>query len=461
MVWAAGGAGAAGFRGSEVCGGWARGGAAGRIARATVLVCSLLWPASAAAIPVFARIYNQPCHACHTVYPQLNPAGEAFRAHGLHGLTPAIQPVELAPYFSVPGTLPLALQFAVGEDVTHTQATGTSSSTVTHFNFEYLSLLTGGELGPYLSFMADYAPYVTDPTTGYSQTPTRPGIAFANAHAEPWGELGNLTVGLFELPLGQSPRVHRLTVRPYLIYGITAFGLLRASPPVDNRRTDSLVLASAQIGSQAALLDPDSGLQCAAGVTTGSNNRIDNNDSADVFVRIGQELPTRRAGLFLYYSPDTLSAGAVDQLLRIGPDLTLYSRQTRLAAQFLAGWDSNPTGYHDPLWYYGGFLEGEYRFTAALISILRFDYVGMPDFDDRANGGTTHVQRRLWETTASLQYLIEENLKLVAEVTYAENHEAVTGANASGLTATLRIATAFWPLTPPLVDKWLGSRTAQ
>jgi hypothetical protein len=226
--------------------GAARSGAGWRIALFASLLAGLLWPATAAAIPVFARIYDKPCHACHTVYPQLNPAGDAFRAHGLHGLTPAIQPVELAPYFSVPGTLPLALQFAVGEDVTHTQGpdqsgstpapyftfpgtrppalqfavgkvvthaqgTGLRSSTVTHFNFEFLSLLAGGELGPYLSFMADYAPYVTDPQTGYSETPTRPGLAYANAHAEPWDWLGNLTVGLFELPLGQlSMKVIRL-----------------------------------------------------------------------------------------------------------------------------------------------------------------------------------------------------------------------------------------------------------
>ena len=428
-----------------------------RLACTVALVVVLGRPGTAAAIPVFARIYNKPCHACHTVYPQLNPAGEAFRAHGLHGLTPAIQPVELAPYFSVPGTLPLALQLAFGEDVTHTQIPGQPSSTVTHFNFEFLSLLAGGELGPFLSFLADYAPYVTDPQTGYSQNPTRPGIAFGNAHAEPWDWLANLKVGLFELPLGQSPRVHRLTVRPYLIYNVTAFSLLSELPPVSRgQRTDSLILTSAQIGSEASLLDPDSGLQCVAGITTGSNNRVDNNDSADVFFRFGQELPTRRAGLFLYYSPDAVAPGANDQLLRLGPDLTLFSRRTRLAIQFLAGWDSNPTGYHDSLWYYGGFVEGEYRFTPALISILRLDGVGMPDFDDRSDGGHTHVERRLWEVTGGLQYLIVENLKVVAEVTYAENHNAVTDVTASGLTATLRIATAFWPLTPPIVDRWLG-----
>ena len=420
-------------------------------------IAGLLWPARAAAIPVFARIYDKPCHACHTVYPQLNPAGEAFRAHGLHGLKPAIEPLALGPYLAVPGTLPLALQFAVGEDLTHTHVPGQPDSTRTHFNFEFLSLLAGGELGPYLSFMADYAPLVTNPQTGEHQTITRPGIAFAEAHAEPDEWLANLKLGLFELPLGESPRVHRLSVRPYLIYGITAFGLLGRRPPVITHRNDSLVLASGQIGCEASALEPDSGLQGAVGITTGSNNRIDNNTSADVFVRVGQELPTRRAGLFLYYGPDTLSDGATDHVLRLGPDLTLVSRRTRLAAQFLAGWDSNPTAQHDSLWYYGGFLQGDYRFTPALIALLRFDYVGMPNFDDRPDGGASHVRRRLWEVTGGAQYLIVENLKVVAEVTYAENHDAVTDATGTGLTATLRVATAFWPLTPPLIDQWFGN----
>ncbi len=415
-----------------------------------VIATAVLAPGRAAAIPVFARVYGKPCHACHTVYPQLNAAGEAFRAHGMHSMQPVIEPIALGPYFAVPGTLPLALQFAFGEDITHTQLPTKAESTVTHFNFEFLSLLAGGELGPYLSFMADYAPVFTIPQTGEVTYPTRPGIAFAQAHAEPWDWLGNLYAGLFELPLGESPRVHRLTVRPYLIYGITAFGLLGQQPPVTDRRTDSMVLASAQIGGELSMLNPDNGLQAAVGVDTGSNNRIDNNDSADFFIRVGQELPTHRLGLFLYYGPDNLST-ASERILRLGPDLTLSSRRTRLSAQFLAGWDSNPTGHDEGLWYYGGFLQGDYRFTTELIGILRFDYVGMPTFDDENFGGTKHVRRQLWEVTGGAQYLITENLKVVAELTYSENHEAVSDTTATGLAATLRIATAFWPLTPPLV----------
>jgi len=57
-------------------------------ARCLVALC-VLYPARALGIPVFARIYDKPCGTCHTVFPQLNPQGESFRAYGMHGLPPA------------------------------------------------------------------------------------------------------------------------------------------------------------------------------------------------------------------------------------------------------------------------------------------------------------------------------------------------------------------------------------
>ena len=42
----------------------------------------LLVSLPAAAIPAFARRYKTSCITCHTLPPQLNPAGQAFRANG-------------------------------------------------------------------------------------------------------------------------------------------------------------------------------------------------------------------------------------------------------------------------------------------------------------------------------------------------------------------------------------------
>jgi hypothetical protein len=71
------------------------------------------------------------------------------------------------------------------------------------------------------------------------------------------------------------------------------------------------------------------------------------------------------------------------------------------------------------------------------------------------------VERRLWEITGGGQWLILENLKAVAEVTYGDSHEAVSGADSTSWRATLRLVTAFWPLTPPGLTEWMQrERTA-
>ncbi|HEV8711736.1 MAG TPA: hypothetical protein VGX03_02785 [Candidatus Binatia bacterium] len=416
------------------------------------------WARPAFAIPVFARIYDKPCGTCHTVYPQLNPAGEDFRAHGLHGLTPVVKPLRVGSLFEVPGTLPLAISFGVGEDLSKVDTPGRSNPTHTHFNFEFLSLLAGGELGRHLSFLADYAPVITNPQTGEILINTRLGLGFVQAHAEYWGWLANLKVGLFELPLVASPRVHRLSVQPYLVYGLSAFSLLGRPPPVRGARKDTLSLGATQIGVELSGLRPASGLRWVLGVTNGSNNRWDNNVSKDFYLRLSQAYGLHKAGFFLYYSPDLLGPGKQDQALRLGPDFSLYSRRFQVLGQFLAGYDSNPTARGQDLWYYGAFLEGNYRFTPAVMSLLRAEYAWTPRFDDTAQGGHTQVRRQLWLVTGGGQWLLLENLKLVAEVTYSENHEGVSARTVKSWSCTVRLVTAFWPLTPPGLSEWLNRR---
>src|SRR5262249_30019528 len=133
---------------------------------------------------------------------------------------------------------------------------------------------------------------------------------------------------------------------------------------------------------------------------------------------------------FLYYSPDAVGSGVHDQALRLGPDMTLYWRRGRLVTEFLAGWDSNPTGHQVDFWYYGGFVEGNYRITPSLVVLARLDAVGAPRFDDTEEGGNVSYQPRLWTATAGLQYLLDENLRILAEGSYGEMAVA-TARNAS------------------------------
>src|ERR1041385_6014041 len=92
-----------------------------RLAAVLLATCVLSMRARpAAAIPVFARIYDNPCGTCHTLFPQLNPQGESFRAHGFHGLRPEVEPLGLSSLFDLPGTLPIAFYIRSGENVTRT-----------------------------------------------------------------------------------------------------------------------------------------------------------------------------------------------------------------------------------------------------------------------------------------------------------------------------------------------------
>ena len=343
----------------------------------------LLGPAPARGIPVFARIYGKPCSACHTVYPQLNPAGEYFRAKGLHGMEARIEPIRIAPGFEVPGTLPLAVSLAVGEDVSRAQIPGVPDDTEHHLNLEFLAVLAGGELGPHLAFMADYAPLFSIAQTGDQLKNHNIGLGFLQAHAEPSGWLMNVKAGVIELPVGTSPRVHRLSVQPYLLYGLSAFSLLGQQRPAD-----SPALSETQIAVELSGLDPLGGAAFALGVTNGTNNRANGKDAKDFYLRVGKAIGLHRAGVFAYYSPDLVRSGPDDDGLRIGPDVSFYWRQAGLRGQFLAAYDSNPTGRDVTLWSYGAFGEGEYRWTNSFVTLGRFEWAGMPTFDDTHRGGS-------------------------------------------------------------------------
>ena len=57
--------------------------------------------------------------------------------------------------------------------------------------------------------------------------------------------------------------------------------------------------------------------------------------------------------------------------------------------------------------------------------------------------------------------MIFQNLKLVAEVTYGENHESVSDTVEKTWIGALHVVTAFWPLTPPGLSEWQASERAQ
>ena len=206
-----------------------------------VVLMGVAIPRSAAAIPVFARIYDKPCGTCHTVFPQLNPAGESFRMHGMHGLEPAIKPLDVGHGLEVPGTLPLAIYVAGGENVSSVDIPGQRDSILSHFNLDFLRVLGGGALGPHVAFLFAHEMLEMEPDSGELVVNTLPYQAYVTAHLERFGWLTNLKGGWYELPLGVSQQIHRLSVHPYLTYGLSGCSLLGVEPP-GGRYTDTPTL---------------------------------------------------------------------------------------------------------------------------------------------------------------------------------------------------------------------------
>ena len=97
-------------------------------AQALLMIAALVSIARpAAAIPAFARKYGTSCGTCHTIYPKLNPFGEAFRHNGFRfpGVDSDVvkqEPIPLGqdaykktfPHSVWPGTLPSSIPLGIG-----------------------------------------------------------------------------------------------------------------------------------------------------------------------------------------------------------------------------------------------------------------------------------------------------------------------------------------------------------
>lgn len=144
----------------------------------------------AQAIPLFAQRYRLACEACHTVLPELNAFGRSFREHGYRLALPKH------------GTTGVAIRYQLEYEVNPAPGTRRYSqagvllsnadfgaiTAFVHYNF-------GAGEGPaalYLGYLASY-----------------------NAHTR-----SLYRVGLFELPLAQSPGQRLDDLQQYGYYGV-------------------------------------------------------------------------------------------------------------------------------------------------------------------------------------------------------------------------------------------------
>jgi len=140
---------------------------------ALAVLSTLVVAAPASALPVFARKYQTSCQTCHTIFPKLNPFGQAFRLNGYR--MPAEteemikeKPVSLGadayakmwPSAVFPSSLPSDAPFAMNMKLADLYASSHDESgrTIIHNDFQFpqeVNLFSAGTLGDNFSFLGE------------------------------------------------------------------------------------------------------------------------------------------------------------------------------------------------------------------------------------------------------------------------------------------------------------------
>ncbi len=147
----------------------------------------------ASAVPIFAERYGLSCTTCHSVLPELNAFGRAFREHGYR--------------LSLPkrATIPLALRYQemYQSNVAPPDTRRTTGGGV---------VLGAAEIGRVEAFVHE--------NLGAGGGPAGLFLGYLSTYDERSGML--YRAGLFELPLQQSPQQRLIAATPFSIYAMTA-----------------------------------------------------------------------------------------------------------------------------------------------------------------------------------------------------------------------------------------------
>lgn len=288
----------------------------------------------------------------------------------------------------------------------------------------------------------------------------------------------NLLFGITHLPLAYSPGKVRLSVNQYPIYERRALdlispnkinvsdggfipdesGLFRLSEPQGIFEVNGMVVPGkpvTDVGKRDTFW-----MEYHLGISNGSNDTADNNTNKDVYGRFVMRWYNQSLGVFAYHSSDTYSneirsAGAAtpsnlntnpimsgkqepNSATRIGPDMTLslapFGIPVWLENQYMVNRESNPTGYGEAFKWSGGFHQLNWQISKKAITYARYDWIRGDSFDDTAAGGGTISKPSESDEVVGLQYLVEQNMKMIAEYRHDAFKDTAT-ANTAKITS--------------------------
>lgn len=402
-----------------------------------IVLAALLAPASALAIPAFARRYHTSCTTCHVLFPKLNAFGVAFRNNG-YRIPPNdesfVQVPDLAlgapawkrvwPNAVWPGGIPALGPIAMR--VVNDAVLNRSDPAQVDFVFpNEFELLAGGTAGDSISYFAEL-----EVVAGKSldDDPTRMERMFVQFDHLGGTTLANLVIGRFETRAVPFSRFHRRLIPSDIL-------------ALDFRNpSDGLHLRRAQQGIEfwgaKSGRDGRGGIDYAVGVVNGSGPMKDNNSAKDVYTRLaykfggfgvtgssakGETLGLQdgwrddsvKIGISSYFGKGNFTGGE-DRFWRIGGDIDIFVGALNISAVALHGRDqieSIPIAER----FTAASLELNYVIKPWVIAVFRCEGVWR---DDAAN-----IRR----VVPGVAFAIRPNLRIVGdwEAYLDTSHEGV------------------------------------
>lgn len=400
-----------------------------------VMITLIIFSEHANAIPPFSRKYKTSCITCHTIYPKLNPFGEAFRINGFQfpqneeenikeerislgaEAYKRVWPKAIWPN-SIPASVPIALRARLNYEII-TEENVTSGQ----LGMPVLQLLGAATLGKNISVFAGAHLF----EGGKAGSIDRLYIRFSNLLTKFLPEKSlNIRVGQFIPELVTFASTHR---------GLTNTSF--AFNTYDGTLGSSFLSGHVHGGGPFGIENFQLGLELngvlakrfryVAGIVNGGGVHEDINSDKDFYGRLaykiggmdldgsykeGANSESERSitiGVFSYYGTGTnTSSNENYNFYRIGADFNIYLNKLNIFGGYIMGQTSEETNYAYNLY----FAEASYRIYPWLMGLVRYELAN-PD-------GLKSVSRVIPHISA----LIVANVKLSIETRLDPNNFA-------------------------------------
>lgn len=373
------------------------------------------------AIPVFARKYRTSCMTCHSVFPKLNPFGEAFRRNGYQ--IPEVdkryvqeKPIKLgAPAWKEvwpkgvwPGELPKIPPISLFARSFYRYD---EDSQVKHDLTlpDEIKLLSAGTLGEDISFFGGVALVKDGNNFGGVE---KLFLQFDNLFADSLpAYLINIKIGQFEPGIIPLSKHRRITHKKYL-FSTTEVGENNFTLS-DQRGVEVNGLVRSRMEYVFGIVNGN-----GTGSIDESTGSLDNNSKKDLYLKMGYKfggvgldgsgvekglLPgdwkerSIHIGAFGYIGENRIdpSAKIDDRFYRYGLNLNLVYRDINILGTVISGSHKNPNGDFQERDIFTYLVESDINFYPWLIGIFRYDFIdveGAQKSDDIIIGLTALVR---------------------------------------------------------------------